>query len=157
MLPPPPAAGPAAPPQAIGRATVPTDTATPPPTPPEVAAVAMGRATVLIPKITAMGRAPVAAAPRPPAQITHPPAVYHAAGQPPERTGTSASSAVEDSGSLTGHVLRRGRVDVPGHRSRVVVIVLIIAAVVAAFMLFGLVIAGATSDVVRTLFEGVTG
>lgn len=119
--------------------------------------MAMGRATVSLPTITAKGRAPVAPAPRPPAEIAHPPAVYHATGQWQERTETEPNSAIENSGSLTGAVLGHGRVDTPGPRSRVAVIALILAAIVAAFALFGVMIAAATSDVVNGFFEGVTG
>lgn len=118
--------------------------------------MAMGRATVTLPKITAKGRAPVAPAPRPPAEITHPPVVYHATGDRPEPTDALPSNAMENSGSLTGHVLSRGHLDIPGPRSRGVVVVLVIAAIVATLALFGLIIAAATSEAVSGFFERVT-
>lgn len=66
-------------------------------------------------------------------------------------------SGEEDSGSLTGAVLARGRVDRPdpGSRARTTFIVLAIAGIVVVLALFGLVIAEATGDVVNTLFDSI--
>lgn len=117
----------------------------------------MGRATVPLPQITSR-RAGTDAAP----PATAPPGggqagVYRASGKPEPMTTALPGSGEEDSGSLTGAVLARGRADRPdpGSRGRTVFIVLAIAGVVVVLGLFGLVVAEATGDVVSTLFDGL--
>jgi hypothetical protein len=117
----------------------------------------MGRATVPLPRISAVGRAKAPPAPRPPAEISHPTAVYRAVPHRDPRTDPLPSNAAEDSGSLTGQVLSRGRVDVPPPRSRTLFVVLVIIAVVVVLALFGLTVAAATSDVVGTVFDRIVG
>lgn len=117
----------------------------------------MGRATVPLPQITSR-RAGTDAAP----PATAPPGggqagVYRASGKPEPMTTALPGSGEEDSGSLTGAVLARGRADRPdpGSHARTTFIVLAIAGIVVVLALFGLVIAEATGDVVNTLFDSI--
>lgn len=115
----------------------------------------MGRATVPLPRITnrkaGSGGGGTAGAGAGPSRV------YRATGEPDPMTTNLPGSGEEDSGSLTGAVLARGRADRPDPRSRgrTVFIVLAIAGVVVVLGLFGLVVAEATGDVVSTLFDGL--
>ena len=64
-------------------------------------------------------------------------------------------NATENSGSLTGLVLSRGRVDVPGPRSHLVVVLVVLLLVVAMMVIIGLFAAAATGDAVTSFFDRV--
>lgn len=73
--------------------------------------------------------------------------------EPP--TAELPSNATENSGSLTGLVLSQGRVDVPGPRSRLVVVLLVLLLAVLMMVIFGLFAAAATGDAVTSFFDHV--
>ena len=67
------------------------------------------------------------------------------------------SNAMENSGSLTGHVLSRGTVDRPTPRSRVFVIVVVMLLVISLMGLIGLIAATTAGELVRSFFDSVLG
>jgi hypothetical protein len=89
-------------------------------------------------------------APVPGTVVDRPATVYRATPEPEPMTRALPSNAAENSGSLTGFVLSRGRVDLPGSRSRALLIGLVILLMVASLTAIGLV-------AVATLLNAVLG
>jgi hypothetical protein len=77
-------------------------------------------------------------APVPGTVIDRPATVYQASTRPEPMTQALPSNAAENTGSLTGFVLSRGRVDLPGPRSRQVVAGLLILLMIGALTVIGL-------------------
>lgn len=79
--------------------------------------------------------------------------VYQASPHREPPTLNLPPNATENSGSLTGLVLSRGRVDVPGPRSQLVVVLVVLLLVVAVMVIIGLFAAAATGDAAATFFD----
>jgi len=71
--------------------------------------------------------------------VDRPATIYRASPEPESMTQSLPSNAAEDSGSLTGFILSRGRIDLPGPRSRVVMAGLVGLVLVAALAVIGLI------------------
>jgi hypothetical protein len=83
--------------------------------------------------------------------VDRPATVYRAAPEPEPMTHALPSNAAENSGSLTGFILSRGRLDLPGPRSRILLAGLVILLVVTLLSVLGLV---AFATVLSRVLEG---
>lgn len=132
---------------AVGHAAVPESAklppGVPPPDPPDPAAPAAAQAEPAAPH---RGVAPVRGG------VVNPPTTGYGSGgdraAPPPAPGPAAAPTAaagpapahpeENTGSLTGFILSRGRTDGPGSRTRLLVIALVMLAMLAVLVLVGL-------------------
>jgi hypothetical protein len=70
-------------------------------------------------------------------------------------TAMPAGNPVENSGSLTGHILSQGRADGPAPKSNTAKVLLIGAVLLAALVVIGLIAATVAGDAVSDMFGGV--
>lgn len=115
------------------------------------------RDTASLPKVVpAVGRAAAPDPARPPAVISHPPTVYASS---PVRVPVPRPllDSEEETGSLTGDMLAPGEAHGPRSGLRILVIVLVVLLIVIILAVFGLTVAAATSEAVRSFFDSIVG
>jgi hypothetical protein len=66
-----------------------------------------------------------------------------------------AGNPIENSGSLTGHILAQGTVDGPAQKSNTGRVLVIGAVMLAVLVLIGLLAATVAGDVLTELFSGI--
>lgn len=68
---------------------------------------------------------------------------------------TSLTTSLENSGSLTGHILAQGQKDTPPPKSRTANVVLIILLIMAVLVVAGVAAAAFAGDTVSTMFDNL--
>lgn len=69
----------------------------------------------------------------------------------------AAANPVEQTGSLTGHILAHGNSDAPEAKSRTTKVLVVMFLVLLLMVAIGLIAATVASDTITNIFEGILG